>query len=118
LAEQTNTPEYQQALAISILNEERWTIEKKLRDYYWIEYMYFRNKGMLFHDDEVAVDSVKAEARHNIYVAAHLDHYLKGHYKNVREAWIAEMKVLTDRIYTMNKPQKHRIELTLIQPKA
>jgi len=111
LAEQTNTPEYQQSQAIRVLNEERWTIEKRLRDYYWIEYMYFRGKGMLFQDDEAAVDSVKAEARHNIYVAAHLDHYLKGRYKSVRDAWKAEMTTLTDKIYAINKPKKHRVSL-------
>ena len=33
LAECVNTPQYQQALTIMALNEERWEIERRFRDY-------------------------------------------------------------------------------------
>ena len=115
LAGQTNTPEYQQSLAIMELNKERDGIEKRLRDYYYIEYMYFRNKGMIFQDDAAGVDSLKADAAHNIYFAGPMLNYLKARFKSIREAWEAEMKVLVDKIYSMNKPRKYKVELILIE---
>jgi len=116
LAGQTNTPQYRQAEALRILNEDRWTLEVKLRGYYWIQYMYFRNKGMLFQDDLAAVTDIIREAQQNIYVAPHLEAYLKGHHKAVREGWIAEMNALTDKIYASNKPQPIRVELIPYTP--
>lgn len=112
LALQTNTPQYRQAEAIRILNEDRWLLELKLRGYYWIQYMFLREKGLLLNDSYSTIQTVMKEATHNIYVAAHLDAYLKGAHKTVRDGWIAEMKALTDKIYTNNKPQKIRVELS------
>ncbi|SDC50156.1 SGNH/GDSL hydrolase family protein [Niabella drilacis] len=116
LALQTNTPQYRQAEALRILNEDRWMLEMKLRGYYWIQYMYFRDKGMLFNDDPAAVADVTREATHNIYVAAHLENYLKGHHKAVRDGWIAEMQALTNKIYANNKPRQQEIEIVPLTP--
>lgn len=116
LAGQTNTPQYRQAEALRILNEDRWALEVKLRGYYWIQYMYFRDKGMLFHDDPAAVADITREAKQNIYVAAHVEAYLKGHHKAVREGWMAEMNALTDKIYANNKPQPIQVELIPYTP--
>ncbi|GAA4307333.1 SGNH/GDSL hydrolase family protein [Compostibacter hankyongensis] len=112
LAEQRNTPEYRQALAIMTLNETRWEIEKKFRDYYWMEYSFLQDKGLLFHDDVAALDTIREAARENIFVRGNMQAYIEGHFKSVREAWKGEMKLLTDKIYAINKPVSHRVEIT------
>ena len=114
LAEQRNTPEYRQALAIMVLNENRWDIEKKLRDYYWMEYSFFQDKGMLFRDDQAALDTAMEASRTNIFVRGNIQAYIEGHYKSVREAWTAEMKLLVDKIYAINKPAVHHVEILAV----
>lgn len=47
LAECVNTPQYQQALTIMALNEERWEIERRFRDYAWLQYNFFLKHGLL-----------------------------------------------------------------------
>lgn len=115
LAEQPNTPEYQQALSIMELNEERWGIEKRMRDYDWMEYSFLQDKGMLFKDNVAAIDTVREAAKTNIFVKGNMDAFVAGHYKNVREAWNEEMKVLVDKIYATNKPVSHEIVLEEVQ---
>ncbi len=115
LAKQTNTPEYQQASAIMELNEERWAIEKTWRDYDWMEYAFLQDKGMLFQDDLAAVDTVNAAARTNIFVRGNIGAFIAGHYKSVRDAWKEEMQLLENKIYTINKPKTHKVELSKVE---
>ncbi|MDE1192998.1 MAG: GDSL family lipase [Arachidicoccus sp.] len=115
LAEQKNTPEYQQASEVMELNEERWAIERKLRDYLWVEYSFLQDKGLLFHDDITALNSVNEAAATNPFVRGNRDAFIAGHYKNVREIWDNQMKQLVDKIYTINKPVTHEIELDKVQ---
>jgi lysophospholipase L1-like esterase len=115
LAKQSNTPEYQQALAIMELNEQRWQIEKRLRDYDWMEYSFLRGKGMLFQDDLAAVDTVREAARTNIFVRGNMEAFIAGHYKSVREAWKEEMNLLVDKIYSINKPKMYEVKLCKIE---
>ncbi|ANI89651.1 hypothetical protein A9P82_10345 [Arachidicoccus ginsenosidimutans] len=115
LAEQKNTPEYQQALEVMELNEERWEIERKFRDYLWVEYSFLQDKGMLFHDDIAALDTVSEGAKTNPFVRGNLNAFVAGHYKNVREIWQNQMNQLVDKIYAINKPVTHEIELEAIQ---
>ncbi len=115
LAEQTRTPEYQQALAIMELNEERWEIEKRFRDYDWMEYSFLQGKGMLFQDDLAAVDTVREAAKTNIFVRGNMDAFIAGHYKTVQEAWKDEMNLLVDKIYSINKPKTHEVKLYKIE---
>lgn len=115
LAKETRTPEYQQALAIMELNEERWEIEKRLRDYLWMEYSFLQDKGMLFKDNGAALDTVNAAAKTNIFVRGNMDAFIAGHFKSVRDSWKAEMKLLVDKIYSINKPVNHRVELKRVE---
>lgn len=41
LANETKTPQYQQALAVMHLNEYRWEIEREFRQYAWIQFCFF-----------------------------------------------------------------------------
>ena len=47
LAGETKTPQYQQALAIMYLNENRWEIERNFRDYAWIQFGFFQQRASL-----------------------------------------------------------------------
>lgn len=44
LADYPNTPQYQQAAKIMYLNEERFEVEKRFREYLWTEYSFLKRK--------------------------------------------------------------------------
>jgi len=111
LALLTATPQYQQALAIMHLNEERWEIERRLREYYWIQYSILKPKGLLFNDSEATMDSLQNYAKKDFFVAATIPTYQKARFKSVRDAWQKEMDLLTDQIYLINKPVEHHFEI-------
>lgn len=106
------TPEYQQALAIMHLNEERWAIERRLREYYWLQYSILKPKGLLFNDNESTVDSLQKYAKKDFFVAVTLPTYQKARFKIVRDAWKKEMDMLINEIYRVNKPKLHHFEIT------
>ncbi|TFF38186.1 SGNH/GDSL hydrolase family protein [Mucilaginibacter psychrotolerans] len=109
-----STPQYQQALAVMHINEERWAIERRLREYYWIHYSILKPKGLLFNDSEATVDSLKQYAKKDFFVAITLPSYQKARFKAVRDAWQKEMDLLTNEMYTVNKPLPHRFRITLV----
>jgi hypothetical protein len=111
LAEISITPQYQQAIQIRELNEERWEIERRLRNYMWMEYDFLKGKGLLYKDSNAAMDTIKKYAVKDIFVNGNKDNYTRARYKAVRDAWQKEMNVLTDQIYAINKPQTHRIQI-------
>ncbi|MDB5002500.1 MAG: hypothetical protein JWQ34_725 [Mucilaginibacter sp.] len=115
LAEQTNTPQYQQAIQIRELNEERWEIERRLRNYGYVEFGLLKNKGLLFADNRAAMDTVEKASIKDIFIRGNKDNYMKAQYKTLRNAWQKEMDVLTDEIYAINKPQKHHIQIKEIK---
>ena len=110
-----NTPQYQQALAIMHINEERWEIERRLREYYWIHYSILKPRGLLFNDGDATVDSLQKYAKKDFFVAVTIPTYRKARFKSVREAWQQEMDLLTNQMYQINKPVVHRFEITLIK---
>lgn len=114
LANISTTPQYQQALAVMHLNEERWTIERRLREYYWLHYSILKPKGLLFNDGNATVDSLQKYSKKDFFVAITLPAYQKARFKTVREAWQKEMDLLTDQLYIINKPGPHRFEITLV----
>jgi hypothetical protein len=109
------TPQYQQALAIMQINEERWEIERRLREYYWIHYSILKPKGLLFNDGDAIVDSLQKYAKKDFFVAATIPTYRKARFKSVREAWQQEIDLLINQMYQINKPVVHRFEITLIK---
>jgi hypothetical protein len=109
-----STPQYQQALAVMHINEERWTIERRLREYYWIHYSILKPKGLLFNDGDATVDSLQQYAKKDFFVAITLPSYQKSRFKAVRDAWQKEMDLLANEMYTINKPVPHRFRITLV----
>jgi len=106
-----NTPQYQQAMSVLLLNEERMSLESHLRAYYWLQYDFFSNKGMMYQDDQAALDSVEVHAGKDWAVASKRDNYRSGRFAAVRDSWQRQMDVLIDEIYTVARPVKHVIKL-------
>jgi len=114
LAEQTYTPEYQQSLAILTMNEERWDIERRLRNYAYVEFDLLKQKHLLYADNKAAMDSVNKEAKKNPFIGGNRDNYIRAQYKAVRDGWQGEMDALVNEIYAVNKPKTHKVTLTLV----
>jgi lysophospholipase L1-like esterase len=108
-----STPQYQQALAVMHLNEERWQIERRLREYYWLHYSILKPKGLLYNDSESTVDSLQNYAKKDFFVAVTLPTYRNARFKSVREAWQKEIELLTTELYRINQPQVHHFSIRL-----
>jgi lysophospholipase L1-like esterase len=115
LATLTNTPEYDQAMSILWLNEERMALESKLRAYYWLQYECFAPLGLMYADNDAASDSVNRISVKNWFVASKKDNYRAARYAVVREGWQKEMDVLINQIYIANQPRKHTIRIRALQ---
>lgn len=114
LAKLTNTPEYDQAMSVLQLNEERMALESKLRAYNWLQYDYLRDIGLKFKDGDVTTDSVNAASTKNWAVASKRDNYRAARYPAVRAAWQKEMDLLVNEIYDVNQPKTHLVEINKI----
>lgn len=115
LAKYTNTPQYLQASSVMYLNEERLQMERRLVEYLWVEYEYLRKEGMLFQDDDAAMRRLRQIAEKDIFLNASLHWYKQAVDPEVRNLWKDYIGQLTDRIYTINKPVQHRIEIERIR---
>lgn len=110
LATLTNTPQYQQAMKVMFLNEERLEVERHFREYMWIQYTVFYKKGLLFANNREAL-KVLDQNLDNGWVKGRRDLYTKAMSPEIREAWQKEMDVLVSTIYKINKPLKRKITL-------
>ena len=99
------TPQYRQAMEVMHLNEYRWEIERNFRDYAWVQYDFFQNKGLLDANDAHAVSVLDAEKGKNIWLQIHRENYAKLMLPHVREARAQQMELLVETIYEINKPQ-------------
>lgn len=106
-----NTPQYEQAMAVLWLNEERMALESKLRQYYWLQFNYLKDIGLQFNDNKVAMDSVASRSTRDWFVGSKKDNYRAARYAAVRAGWQREMDVLVDEIYRINQPVKHTIRI-------
>ncbi|RCH54346.1 hypothetical protein DJ568_13745 [Mucilaginibacter hurinus] len=111
LATMVNTPQYQQALSLMHLNEERFEIERRLRMYIWMQYDFLLGKGLLYQDTPAAMDTVNKYAVKDAFVRMNQDNYTRARFPEVREGWRNQMKAIVDQIYTNNKPKKRVIEI-------
>ena len=106
------TPQYKQARDIMNFNDLRAETENKLRTYYWMQFIYLRENGLLFDDSQKAADAVAKEKEG--WVAGRAGVYQTLRFPEVRKMYEDDMKRITDIIYTLNKPVKHTIELVLV----
>ena len=115
LAEITCTPQYQQSLSIMYLNEERCAIEKRLRQYMAMQYVFFKHRGLLFADNKAALDAAKAERESHYLVKYLYTNYTQAMFPQIREAWQAEIAQLITQIYKINKPLTRLIKIERIK---
>lgn len=111
LASYENTPQNEQAQQIRQMNEQRWFMEREIREYYWMEYNLMRDKGLLWASNEAAVDTLMKYRKENPFVNMLKDYWLRFMYKSVREDSENEQHDLVERIYQMNQPQALKVEL-------
>lgn len=115
LATYSNTPQYQQALSVMHLNEERWEIERRLRQYKGLHYRYLEGKGLLLEDSRKTLDQLQSELNTH-YILPHLyPNYTKARFEEIRKTWEAMQELLVDRIYSINKPIERSIEIIKIE---
>jgi hypothetical protein len=115
LALLNNTPQYKQAKQVADLSLQYHELEKKFRSYYWLQFNYFKKRGMMFQDTEAALDSVNTAASKDWGVAFQKDNYQQARKKEVRDDWEKEMNALKEKMYTINQPTKHAIIITLVK---
>lgn len=114
LADYPTTPQYQQAAKIMYLNEERFEIEKRFREYLWTEYSFLKKEGLLFSDNQKAIDKLKEYLPKDLFLRASYDWYIKAMYPEIREVWSNYMNAIVEMIYKINKPVTHKIQLKRI----
>lgn len=115
LAEITFTPQYQQSLSILYLNEERCAIEKRLRQYMAMQYVFFKSRGLLFADNKAAIDAARAERESHYLVKYLYSNYTQAMLPQVRKVWEAEMYQLISEIYKINQPLTRSIKIERIK---
>ena len=115
LADNPNTPQYQQAMKIMYLNEERFEVEKRFREYLWTEYSFLKKEGLLFADNQQAIDKLKEYLPKDVFLRMSYDWYVKAMHPEVREVWGNYMKTIVETIYKINKPVTHTVSLTKIE---
>ena len=114
LALYSNTPQMRQAHAVMMLNEDRWDMERRLRDWAWVEFDFFHKNGFYDVNSREAEQFYEKEKQSNWWVASRRDIYAKTGKKEVRDACQKYMQSIVDSIYRINKPVNHRIVLTKI----
>jgi hypothetical protein len=98
------------------LNEERWQLERRLREYYWLHYSILKPKGLLYNDNESTVDSLEKYAKKDFFVAVTLPTYRKARFKSVRDTWLNEIDLLTNELYQINQPKIHHFTIQPVKP--
>lgn len=111
LSRYRHTPQYQQALAVMGLNETRWEVERRFREWAWVNYDFMMPEGFLNDNSERAAQKFRELCKDNAWLASKRGTYDQMVRPEVRKAYQQEMELLVDRIYELNQPQKHTFML-------
>ena len=115
LATLTNTPQYQQALKVMFLNEERWEIERRFRDYAWVQFNFFQPKGIINLNTREAIEVLDKNKDSNGWLMAKRDLYSRARFPEIRKAWQDEMDLFLTAIYDTNTPVQRVVTLVRIK---
>ena len=107
LSRYRHTPQYQQALAVMALNETRWDIERRFREWAWVNYNFMMPAGFLNDNSERAAQKFRELCKDNAWLASKKGTYDQMVRPEVREAYRQEMELLVEQIYRLNRPKKH-----------
>lgn len=112
LATYVNTPQYRQASAIMYMNEERFDMEKRLREYVWIHTNVFRGTDQIYVDDQNAINAIAKEIQNgNWFVEMSNYWYRKSYFPDMRQLWQGYIDQIVETIYTINKPEIRKVSL-------
>ena len=96
------------------MNEERFDVEKRLREYVWMHAEMFKNTDHIWVDDYKGLEKISKEAHGNWFVDMSLYWYRKSYFPEIRQVWQDYMDKLVETIYTVNKPVTRKIVLERI----
>ncbi len=111
LAEISRTPQYQQSLAVMHLNERRWELERQTREYVWCQHGFFQERGLLNANNRHAIDVMDRDLEQNGWMKMRRPVYAAMMHESVRKAMHDQIDLLTDAIYSVNKPVVRHFEL-------
>ena len=114
LSQYRHAPQYQQALAVMALNETRWDVERRFREWAWVNYDFMMPAGHLNDNSEQAAQKFRELCKDNAWLASKRGTYDQMVRPEVREVYKQEMELLVDRIYELNQPQKHSFLLRIL----
>ncbi|WP_158534906.1 SGNH/GDSL hydrolase family protein [Mucilaginibacter hurinus] len=106
------TPQYLQAMELLKKNEERFSTEKTMRDYYVQVYNFARPNGITNDSDPASLEKMKELKKTNAWIDLGL--YERGSKPETRNGWQDKMDNLVNEIYAANKPLKRKIELVKV----
>ncbi|WP_342648040.1 SGNH/GDSL hydrolase family protein [Mucilaginibacter sp. CSA2-8R] len=109
MAKITSTPQYQQAMKILRLNEERGSTERETRDYAVQVYNFARANGIKKDHDQASWAKMRDLKKTNGWI--NNDLYERGSNPKTQKEWQDKMERLTNEIYSSNKPVNHKIEI-------
>ena len=112
LAAYRHTPQYQQACAVMVLNEDRWDIERRERDFVWLQYGWFlKERGVVDYTTEEAAAIYREGSIENAWVNSRKDIYNRMIHPELQEVLKEEQKLIVNKIYDINVPVTRRFRL-------
>ena len=114
LSQYRHTPQYQQALVVMALNETRWEVERRFREWAWVNYDFMMPAGHLNDNTVQGTQKFRELCKDNSWLASKRGTYDQMVHPEVREAYQREMELLVDQIYKLNQPKKHTFLLKKI----
>ncbi|MDP4210283.1 MAG: SGNH/GDSL hydrolase family protein [Bacteroidota bacterium] len=108
------TPQYMQASEIMDLNQKRHDMEWQIRNYYWVQYDFLKDKGLLFNDSDAVRDTINKYAPTNGWLNVKKGDYEIVRVKSTKDEFYKKMDGLTNEIYQKNTPKVHKIKVEQI----
>ena len=95
--------------------DNQFKVEKRFREYLWTEYSFLKKEGLLFADDQKAIDKLKEYLPKDGFLRMSYDWYIKAMNPEIREVWSNYMKTIVETIYKINKPVTHKVRLARVE---
>lgn len=116
LALYRHTPQYQQACAVMSLNEERWDIERRIRDFVWLQYGWFlKEHGITDYTTEEAARIYREGSKENAWVSSRKDIYNRLIHPEIMQLLEKEQDLIVRTIYSINTPVTRHFRLEKTQ---
>jgi len=111
-----HTPQYQQACAVMSLNEERWDIERRIRDFVWLQYGWFlKEHGITDYATEEAARTYREGSKTNAWVSSRKDIYSRLMHPEIMKLLEQEQDLIVRTIYAINNPVTRHFRLEKVK---